>query len=246
MKTSNPLVYTRKYRVNAHDVNGDKYLTILSLLRSMQECSLLHARALKTSVWDMEEEQITWVLIRKELKILEPLELDDDYTVITYPSGFEKFFAYRDYLVFNEDKKLVAAASSTWTMINTDSRKLSKIPERILKIGTPADLKFLTKADKIMGKPQSWELVDNRLVRSYDLDWNGHVSNIVLLRYMMEVYKVRGIEDQHIQNLLIHFINEADLNQEVSVEIGQSKKESFAALRSKDGKSVASSRFTLR
>lgn len=244
MNTSNPLVYTKRYKVNGHDVNRDKYLTIPILLRSMQECSLLHARRLKTSVWDMEGDHITWVLIRKELKILDHLKLDDEYTVITYPSGFDKFFAYRDYLVFNAEKKLVAAASSTWTLIDTNSRKLSKIPETILKIGTPKNLKFLTRAEKRMVTPKSWHLDDVRRVRPYDLDWNGHVSNIVLVRYMVELLKSKGQEDQDIMKMLIHFKNEIATDAEVEVSGGNDGNTDYVVLKSKDDQTIATGRFT--
>ena len=246
MKTSDPLVFTKRYMVNGHNVNSDKYLTIPDLLQSMQECSLLHARQLKTSVWDMEDDHITWVLIRKELKILVPLKLDDTYTVITYPSGFDKFFAYRDYLVFNAEKKLVAAASSTWTLIDTNSRKLQKIPEEILKIGTPVNVKFLIQADKKIGAPESWALNDQRKMRPYDLDWNGHVSNIVLVRYMLEPYKSTGIEDQEVAEILIHFKNEIDVDKEVEVHLGESAKWRYATLKSKKGHTIAASKITLR
>lgn len=195
----------------------------------------------------MEEDHISWVLIRKEMKIIEPPQLDDLYTVITYPSGFDKFFAFRDYLVFNEEKKLIAAASSTWTLINTDTRKLSKIPSKILEIGTPKDLTFLSQADKMMGSPESWEIVDTRKVRPYDLDWNSHINNIVLVRYLLEPYKSNGVEDQQIVKLLLHFKNEIEINKEIEVKIGETDDGQHAILQSKeDSKIVASCMITTR
>ncbi len=247
MSKENPLVYTHRYKVNGHDVNANKYLTIPSLLKAMQECSLQHARALKTSVWDMEEERISWVLIRKEINIIEPLQLDDVYTVITYPSGFDKFFAFRDYLVFNESKKLVATASSMWTLINTDTRKLTKIPSKILEISTPYDLKFLSQPDNVMGHPENWKTVDTRKVRPYDLDWNNHVNNIVLVRYLLEPYKSFGVEDQQILKLLLYFRNEIEVNKEVKVQIGEKDNARYAELKSKnESKIFASCRITIR
>jgi medium-chain acyl-[acyl-carrier-protein] hydrolase len=247
MSKQNSLVYIHRYKVNVHDVNADKYLTIPSLLRSMQDCSLLHARVLKTSVWDMEADYISWVLLRKEIKIIEPLQLDDVYTVITYPSGFDKFFAFRDYLVFNEKNKLVATASSTWSLINTDTRKLSKIPSKILEIGTPKDLEFLSQADKINDSPEDWEFVDARKVRPYDLDWNSHINNIVVVRYLLEPYKANVFEDQQIVKLLLHFKNEIEINREVEVLIGKKGASLYTMLKSKEeSKIVASCMITIR
>jgi len=240
MSQEKPLIYTSRFKVKGHDVNADKYITIPNLLKNMQECSLQHARQLKTSVWDMEEDEISWVLLRKEMNVIEPLRLDDEFTIITYPSGFDKFFAYRDYLVFNEQKKLITAASSTWTLINTETRKLSKIPEKILKIGTPENLKFLTQAKKSIQLVDDLAKVDARKVRPYDLDWNNHINNIVLVRYMVEVIMEKGVKDQEISKLLVHFKNEVKLDEVLDVWLSEKEKTYSSVLKMSDDKVVAS------
>jgi medium-chain acyl-[acyl-carrier-protein] hydrolase len=226
-----PLIYSIKFSVKGHDVNGNKFLTIPALLKKMQEASLQHARQLKASVWDMAEEKMTWVLVRKELKIIKPLKLDSDYTILTYPSGFDKFLAYRDYLVFDSDKKLVVGASSTWTLLHTESRKLVKFPKKILDIGVPKDTRFLVQPEKSIDLPDYLVKTDQRLVRPYDLDWNNHINNIVLIRYIMESIKKDGVEDESISKILVHFKNELTLNE--SVNVFQSKQENhyFSCLK---------------
>ena len=233
MNTETPLVYTARFKVKGHDVNSEKYITIPSLIRKMQECSLQHARNLKTSVWDMTEDAISWVLIRNQLKIIDHPKLDDEITIITYPSGFDKFFAFRDFLVFDADKKLIAGASSTWTIIDLNTRKLTKIPEKIINIGTPKNLKFLAHADKILKLTSILEQVDERSVRPYDLDWNNHVNNIVLSRFLLESSKSLGIEDHHISKLLFHFKNEVNLGDSISVMSGKDEESITTVLKNK-------------
>lgn len=223
---SNPhLVFAKRFVVEAHQVNREKHLTIPSLMKSLQSCSFQHSRQLKTSVWDMEDEHLSWVLLRKQLRIITPLSLDASYRVVTYPSGFEKFFAFRDFLVFDGADQLVAAASSTWTMIDTVSRKLQRIPEKIINIGVPMDVKFLTRPDKSMFAEFQAEKVDVRKIRPYDLDWNNHTSNLVLVRYAMEVLKDLGLEDHQVRQLNIHFKNEILLGDLADIYLGQSQDE---------------------
>jgi len=219
MKEPSPLVFTRSFKVKGHDVNKAQYLTIPMLFRYLQECSLDHARSLKASVWDLEEKNVSWVLLRKELKVIDHLKLDEKFTIITYPSGFDKFFAYRDFLVFSEDKKLIVGASSAWTLIDLDERKLTKIPEQILEIGLPTGLKFLKKPETKIQKPKVDSFIDHRKMRGYDMDWNGHVNNMVLIRSMIEPMKESGIEDQDIKRILCHFKNEAQLGDELNVKL---------------------------
>ena len=241
------LIYSVKFTVQGHDVNANKYMTIPALLKVMQESSLQHARMLKTSVWDMENEKITWVLIRKEVKIIEHLRMDESFTLLTYPSGFDKFFAYRDYLIFDSNKKLVVGASSTWTLLQTEDRKLMKIPKRILEIGAPKDTKFLTQPEKRIVLPEEMKKVDLRKVRAYDLDWNNHVNNIVLVRFMMESLKESKVEDDEISKLLIHFKNELRQGERAGVYLRDGNQTLYSALMNSDAqKEIAMLKVTLK
>jgi len=242
-----PLIFSDKFTVKAHDVNRNGCITIPALMKQMQEVSLQHARKLKTSVWDMVEERLTWVLIRKEIKILEPPKMDQTYSVLTYPSGFAKFFALRDYLIFNKDKKLVVGASSTWTLMETVDRKLMKIPPKILEIGVPADTRFLPQPKKRIDFTAALEKVDERRIRPYDLDWNHHVNNIILLRFMTEALKQKQIEDDQISKILVHFKNELKLDQIAEVMQSEGSGEYLTRLVEKESqKEIAVSKIDLR
>ncbi|MDF1697123.1 MAG: thioesterase [Saprospiraceae bacterium] len=240
------LVYTSRFSVKGHDVNQNKFLTIPALLRNLQEASLQHARQLNTSVWDMTDDKVTWVLIRKELKIIDPLILDGTYTILTYPSGFDKFFAYRDYLIFDQNKKLVVGASSVWTLLQTEERKLVKIPQKIMDIGVPENTRFLTKPEKNILVPSNFLKADTRKVRPYDLDWNNHVNNIVLIRFIMESLKSKGIEDEQISKILVQFKNELKLDETVEIMQASDNNQYFTVLNAtKTGKEIVQSKIEL-
>lgn len=221
--TNKNLTYTNQFRVKGHEVNQDRFQTIPALLAKIQETSLDHVRMLKASLWDLSEANLTWVLLRKKLTVLRPLELDEDFSVITYPSKMDKFFAHRDFLVFDRNKKMVSCASSVWTMINMETRKLDRIPENIQEIGVPKDLKFLIEPEKFKLIKNEFEEVDRYKIRNYDLDWNSHVSNLVLVRHMLESLKSQNINDQDMETILITFKNEAILNDNLSISKHQSE-----------------------
>ena len=71
--------------------------------------------------------------------------------------------------------------------------------------------------------PNDLLIADQRKVRPYDLDWNNHINNIVLVRYVMEAIKRDGVEDEDISKILVHFKNELTLHEVANVL--QTKKE---------------------
>ena len=122
-----------------------------------------------------------------------------------------------------------------------------KIQHKILEIGAPADTQFLPQTKKRISFTSALDKVDERRIRPYDLDWNHHVNNIVLLRFMTEALKQKQIEDDQISKILIHFKNELVLDQTVEVMQSNDSGEYFTRLLKKERqKEIAVSKIDLR
>jgi len=171
------LIHQQSFTIRIHEVDADRQLTVPALLRLLQEASMQHIIKLKASVWDLAAQQISWVLLRKQLNVLKPAKMGERITVLTYPTGFDKFFAYRDYLVFSADKELIATAATTWSLIDVQSRKLTKVPDHLLHLVAPEHLKRLKRAEARMPRPTALVAEREQIITNYDLDWNGHVNN---------------------------------------------------------------------
>jgi len=171
------------YRVRAHDVSENKRIHLPALLRILQEASLQHAIILGASIWDKRMENKSWVLIKKELKIHAYPSLNAMLRVTTYPSAFDKFFAYRDWIVHDEEENIVAVASSQWAVINLDTRKMEKLPPHLFDIRLPES--NLDQLNFKLRFNQQATASAKFTVHRYDLDWNGHLNNSKLIEYML-------------------------------------------------------------
>jgi len=215
--TDDILIHQQSFTVRIHEVNGDRQLTIPALLRLLQEASMQHIIKLKASVWDLEEQNISWVLLRKQLNILKPTAMGERLTVITYPTGFDKFFAYRDYLVFSASKELIATAATTWSLIDVQSRKLTKVPDELMHLVAPEHIKRLRRADSKMPRPAALLEAGQKEIMHYDLDWNGHVNNVVLCTTMMEHLLAGGKKESEMGAYRFIFKNESRLGDELTI-----------------------------
>lgn len=207
------------FKVRCQEVDVNQSLKMSSLLMLMQETSMENALKLQISIWDDSMGNTSWVLLRKEVSILKPVKLGDKVKVITYPAGFDRILAYRDFIVYDEHDELVATASSTWTLMNLDTRKIERIPSDIFKVayvGTPLD------------KPASKLVLSKDLIESYcydikygDLDWNGHVNNIVLTKLMIQATPVNILENRRLDIYKIHIKAECLLGESIQVSTAQ-------------------------
>ena len=205
--------YTESYRVRAHEVSTDKCINLPSLIRIMQEASLQHAIQLGASIWDTRMQNRSWVLIKKEVKIEYYPLLNTIIHVKTYPSHFDKFFAYRDWICTDEQGKTIATGISQWTLIDGETRKMAKVPEHLFDIQ-------LAKTN--LGKPtfkgtfiQSNHKAYSRIIDRYDLDWNNHLNNSSLIKYMLASLP-ESIDQKSIKTFKVVFKSEAKLGDVIS------------------------------
>ena len=64
-----PLSYTTPYTVQTYDIDKRRRMTVAALVKEMQETAMQNVMEMKVSVWDMEAQNISWVLLRKNLRI---------------------------------------------------------------------------------------------------------------------------------------------------------------------------------
>ena len=209
------MVYTEKYTVRCSEINENQVLTAPALLQIMQEASFQHTLHLKASYWDLKPKGVTWVLLKKDLKIVKPVNLNDEVTVMTCPSSFDRYFAQRDYRCLNDLGECIAYATSQWALIDVKTRKIAPILTQLLDIPCETVNGGETCTFRIKNKIMTHE---SRVfqVSVYDLDWNQHLNNAVLVKFMLSVLPYHSVT--HMQ---IEFISESILDDTLVIKKGQ-------------------------
>ncbi len=215
------------FTIRTHEIDANKRLTIPALMMLMQEVSMHNALALQISIWDKEMNNLSWVILRKEITIKKYPTLGDKIRIITYPAGFQRIFAYRDFLVFDEDGNEIARASSTWTLMDLSVRKINKIPSHILSFEIPDRADCLPIPEVRLTMPDSLTKSYSYTIRHFDLDWNNHVNNIVLAKLMLQSIDRDVLNSQKLSRFTIHIKAECYLNEQIDILISEEDKLGF-------------------
>jgi len=227
-----------KFRIRSQEVGLQRRLKMSPLIMLMQEASMQNVIDLKVSLWDLEEEQNSWVILRKEISIIKMPSHGDEVIVKTYPAGFDRILAYRDYLVYDMAGELLATASSTWTLMNLTTRKIQRIPESYLELTHDGD-KLVPPASKLKIHPEVSSSYDH-VIRSGDIDWNHHVNNVVLSKLMLQSAPEDFIRNRRISKYTFHIKSECLLGEEVRVTCALLDKVTHHQVKSKsDGRLIA-------
>lgn len=195
MSLPSELVYTGEYSIRTYEIDNRKKATIPAIIKLMHEAAMQNVINMKVSVWDLEPYNISWVLMRKKMEVHRLPNLGEQIKVVTYPAGFEKFFTYRDYKVFDQENNLLAQAASTWLLMDTLSRKMTRIPAFILEKEMPDPSTCLTRPSGRLPKFGTVHHSKEFVVNWYDLDFNQHLNNVHYIQWMLET-----MEDKYLQN----------------------------------------------
>ncbi|NJL74602.1 MAG: acyl-ACP thioesterase [Saprospiraceae bacterium] len=169
------------------------------------------------SVWDLQPQNLAWVLMRQSAHFERLPMLGEEISILTYPAGFDRVFTFRDYQVFDAQQRCIIQAASTWLLMDTQARKMTRIPDFItaLSPAIPAPEKCLPRCGFTLYPLETFDRTQLSKVGWYDLDFNAHVNNVQYVKWMLETIPTDTLKDKHLQTLEIQFRAECRLGDEV-------------------------------
>jgi acyl-ACP thioesterase len=232
------IIYKTNYKVRACEVNFNHKITFPALVQLFQEASLENIIELKLASWDDDRGDFGWVLLRKEITVIHYPSLGEDVIIETCPSGFERIFAYRDYKMFDNKNRLIAFASSTWTYMDLNTRKLASLPESLEFFDASRFREVLPRPkSKIAILKEPTHAIDY-VIRRYHLDWNGHVNNNHYFKFVLEVIDPPEIFMQP-SKVILHIKSECLNGEKISVQAKQRSDETLVTILKNEKELVA-------
>lgn len=202
--------YIGNFKVRTSEIDAGKTLKISSLVQLMQECSMQNVLQLKLSVWDLEQQKLSWVLLKKDIQIIRFPIVGEMIRIKTYPAGFHRIFAFRDFKVYDSEDKLIATASSNWGLMHIEKRSLVKIPSYEFYDHIPEgslERPSFSLTNKIEATHST-----SSIIRWRNLDWNGHVNNVVLIEEMLDSLPANFLYTHRLSRLQLQFKTESMLD----------------------------------
>ena len=202
-------VYKSPSRVRTYEVDANNHLSLPFLVGYMQEAAAHHAHELGASMDKLREQGVAWALSRMRLEIMDYPSVGEEVEIHTWPSGWEKFFFYRDYRLFRKNGELLAQATSTWLMFDIETRRLASRPELATNIRPPEGVDHLDKATAKIRFPEDDHHSHTFKANWFDLDVNHHVNNLRYFQWAMEFLPHSHIKKKSLTEIELIFKNEA-------------------------------------
>lgn len=145
-----------------------------ALLLFFQQVAEKHADLLGVGYEDMMKDGRIWVITRLRCRVLEEMNIDGSYYIVTYPRPKKSRICPRDYYIYDDEGKLMVIGSGLWSVMDYKTRKLERIPFEYEGELYEKDA-FEEGFERLqMNAPEE---VGVHTVVSEDLDQNDHTNN---------------------------------------------------------------------
>lgn len=203
------LKYIEKYTVPCYDTDSAWRLKPASFMNMAQEAAGRHAVYLGFGYDDLIVTNTAWVLSRVHVEFVDTPKWRDEITLTTWHKGLNRLFYLRDFIVTDKDGKERIKATTSWLVLNLETRRLVRDPHLMEDDTICTENVIETPADKVvMPKDVEPELVMEHRVAYSDVDTNGHANNAMYMQWAMDAVNYEIASQRPVREFTINFNHE--------------------------------------
>ena len=247
MMKQHDAVWEETHVIHSYEVDMRGVLYPHVLFQFMLNSAWKHVHNTDFDYASLAERGQFWALSRFHFEVFTYPKWNDRVHVSTWGKAIERLYAIRDFSVHGDNGEKIAAATSYWLILQTETYRPQKM-DRLKKdfpfhYGTHSLNMHLDKLPPLeSGTEQS-----RFRVRFTDIDVNRHVNAAMYVRWMLDSYASSFLEKNHLQSCEINFTGEAKQEDDVVIrQDAEGSSHSFAVERISDLRELCRAKLSWR
>ena len=212
--------WIESFQVRSYEADAGGIATPASLCNYLQEAAGNHAFALKVSVEQLHDRNLTWMLSRLRLEMDRLPSWRDTVVVETWPSGTRGPLAIREFLLRDEKRLEIGRASTAWLLIDVNRRRPSRLPPDVLALRHPDSPSVMPFPSDRLDGPAFPTIEEEVAVHWSDMDVNEHVNNVRYVSWAVDTLPQSIVGEHRLTHLAVDFIGETRVGDRVRVRTG--------------------------
>ncbi|MFC3931218.1 acyl-ACP thioesterase domain-containing protein [Streptococcus dentapri] len=203
------------YRIPFYESDINHQIKLPHLLSFALQVSGLQSEELgNTDEFILEKYNLVWVITDYELEIERLPNYAETIEVETEAIAYNKLFCYRKFFIYGQDGQKIIDISSTFVLMDYDSRKVVSVKEAIVEPYGSEKIKKIIRGPKYDSLDDSAEQVLFH-VRYLDLDMNGHVNNSKYLEWMYEAMDLDFLKQHIPKKIQLKYLKEIHYGKDI-------------------------------
>ncbi|QCE14455.1 fatty acyl-ACP thioesterase B [Vigna unguiculata] len=216
-------VFRQIFVIRSYEIGPDKTATMETLMNFLQETALNHVTSSGIggegfgATREMSLRKLIWVVTRIQLQVQKYNKWGDEIEVDTWVDAAGKNGMRRDWIIRDHyTKEIITRATSTWVIMNRQTRRLSKIPEEVKQELVPFYLNRLAVPTEEVDCERIDKLTDDTAERIRsglaprwnDMDANQHVNNVKYIGWILESVPIEVLEHYNMTSMTLEYRRE--------------------------------------
>lgn len=178
-------VLSREYQVRFHEAGFRGTVRPVTILDYLQDTAAAHSAECGYPLSRLIARNLTWVLSRYHVQVKRYPSVGETIRVNTWRPAFEGLFALRDFEVADATGNLIAAATSSWVILDLETKRPVKL-DTVMNNFPINGRRAIHDEFASLAKLESAEMHESFKVRASDLDLNNHVNHTVYVEWALE------------------------------------------------------------
>ncbi|XP_024976339.1 palmitoyl-acyl carrier protein thioesterase, chloroplastic-like [Cynara cardunculus var. scolymus] len=219
----NRFVYRQTFVIRSYEIGPDKTATMETLMNLLQETALNHVTSAGLAgngfgaTHEMSLRKLIWVVTRIQVQVEKYSSWGDVVEIDTWVNAAGKNGMRRDWIIRDfVSQKIITRATSTWVIMNRETRRLSKIPDEVRNEVTPFYLDRSAIATEKIDHEKIEKLTDETAARIRpglapswsDMDANQHVNNVKYIGWILESVPMKVLEEYNMGCITLEYRRE--------------------------------------
>lgn len=232
--------YSKEYEVHFYEADYNLDCTMTSIINILADVGTEQSEKLGGGIQYLIDKNMAWVFYQYDVKVNRYPKYGEKLKATTEARGFKKFYAIREYNIYDEAGNKVVEAQAIFFLINMEKRKTMRIPEDQYKIyGLDSDIKDTFKIERLEKLEEVTYKKDFK-IRYSDIDFNRHVNNAKYVEWAIESLPLEVVRDFRLENIKVTFEKECTYGEEICALSSIRKEEdgtltSIHRIENKDG-----------
>ena len=214
------MIYKEKFKIGLKDVWAKDEVSNIAILEYLEDIAAYHSDSVGIGVNTTNETHLSWFH--------------------TWSREIEKFYALRDFEVYDEENNLCAIATSKWLLVNSKTEKIVRVEPEIADRYQSEFGKCVFKDKKIekLREPKEYISEMTYTARRRDIDVIGHMHNLYYLYLAYEALPEEEYNKRPFNHVRIQYKNQIKLGETVRCKYAKENGENIVVIKSEDDKTL--------
>lgn len=236
------MIYKEKIKIGLKDIWKENEVNNKAILEYLENVAGYHSDKLNYGINGTKAPDLSWILLDWKVKVLKRPKYGQVLEIHTWSKKIVKFYAYRDFEIYDENNNLCVIATSKWLLINNKTGKISKADQEMIDAYESETEKSVFKEQDLdkLKEPKNYKNSIIYKTMRKDIDIIGHMHNLYYLDLAYEALPNEVYEQRPFDEFRIMYKKEIKLEDEVIVTYAFENDKHIVVIKSKDEKTLHS------